>query len=51
LLRFLYHFDWKLPNLLKPSELDMTEEMGLTIRRKNDLKLHAISCVPLQSAK
>lgn len=47
LAALLYHFDWKLPNLMKPSELDMTEEMGLTIRKKNDLKLHAIICVPL----
>ncbi|CAL4991529.1 unnamed protein product [Urochloa decumbens] len=50
LAALLYHFDWKLPNSLKPSDLDMTEEMGLTIRRKNDLYLHAIICVPFQSA-
>ncbi|CAN6372990.1 unnamed protein product [Urochloa humidicola] len=50
LAALLYHFDWKLPSSLEPSDLDMTEEMGLTIRRKNDLYLHAIICVPFQSA-
>ncbi|CAO2144747.1 unnamed protein product [Urochloa humidicola] len=50
LASLLYHFDWKLPNSLEPSDLDMTEEMGLTMRRKNDLYLHAIICVPFQSA-
>ncbi|KAF8685316.1 hypothetical protein HU200_044019 [Digitaria exilis] len=51
LAALLYHFNWKLPYMAKPSELDMEEEMGLTIRRKNDLILQATICVPLQSEK
>ncbi|TKY69137.1 steroid 17alpha-monooxygenase or 17alpha-hydroxyprogesterone aldolase [Spatholobus suberectus] len=35
----LYHFDWKLPNGMKSEDLEMTEEFGLTARRKADLYL------------
>ncbi|XP_028768653.1 cytochrome P450 71D8-like [Neltuma alba] len=34
LVSLLYHFDWELPNGMKPKDLDMTETLGVTARRK-----------------
>ena len=42
----LYHFDWKLPDGIKSEELDMTEEFGVTVRRKDDLLLFPIAYHP-----
>ncbi|CAI0440758.1 unnamed protein product [Linum tenue] len=39
LANLLYHFDWELPNQMKPRDLDMSERLGLDLRRKNDLVL------------
>lgn len=46
LANLLYHFDWKLPDGMKHEDLDMTEEFGLTIRRKEDLNLIPIPYDP-----
>ncbi|KAL0406989.1 UNVERIFIED_CONTAM: cytochrome [Sesamum latifolium] len=37
LAMFLYHFDWLLPQGMKPERVDMTETFGVTARRKNPL--------------
>ncbi|KAJ7960893.1 Cytochrome P450 [Quillaja saponaria] len=39
LAKLLYHFDWNLPNGMKPEELDMKECGGVTLNRKEDLCL------------
>ncbi|BBG95594.1 cytochrome P450, family 71, subfamily B, polypeptide 20 [Prunus dulcis] len=39
LSQLLYCFNWKLPNGKKVEELDMTESLGMTSRRRNDLLL------------
>ncbi|KAL4618704.1 hypothetical protein ACB092_06G030000 [Castanea dentata] len=44
---FLYHFDWKLPNEMKNEDLDMNEDFGITVSRKDDLQLIPIAYHPL----
>lgn len=51
LASLLYHFDWNLPNGMKCEELDMTEQFGATIRRKDDLFLIPIAATPITVSK
>ncbi|CAL9783074.1 unnamed protein product [Musa acuminata subsp. burmannicoides] len=47
LASLLLHFDWKLPDGMKPEELDMRETRGLVASRKTELKLMATTRIPL----
>ena len=47
LARLLYHFDWELPAGAVAGELDMAEEMGVTVRRRHDLVLVPVARVPV----
>ena len=43
LANFIYHFDWKLPTGIKPEDLDMTEIISLSVRRKRSaLNSHSL---------
>ncbi|CAL4991486.1 unnamed protein product [Urochloa decumbens] len=42
LASLLYHFDWELPNGVKPEEVDMSELFGITVRRNAALLLRPI---------
>jgi len=35
----LYHFNWELPNNMKPEDMDMIEHFGLVVGRENELRL------------
>ncbi|KAL6654869.1 hypothetical protein ACP70R_008334 [Stipagrostis hirtigluma subsp. patula] len=39
LATLLYHFDWEMPLGAKAEETDMTEEFGVTVKRKSELLL------------
>ena len=39
LAMMLYHFDWKLPAGMKPNDLELDELGGITLRKKNALRV------------
>ncbi|CAN6201012.1 unnamed protein product [Urochloa humidicola] len=47
LASLLFHFDWEVPGLDDPAELDMTEAFGITARRKGNLLLRPVVRVPV----
>ncbi|KAG5611359.1 hypothetical protein H5410_022640, partial [Solanum commersonii] len=46
LAQLLYNFDWKLPNGMEPKDLNLTELVGVTAARKDDLILVATPYQP-----
>ncbi|KAJ4749584.1 Cytochrome P450 [Rhynchospora pubera] len=49
--RTLLHFDWSLPNWMKPEDLDMMETFGLTTTKKEPLYLIPTMRVPLPNSQ
>ncbi|WCJ37128.1 Cytochrome P450 71D445 [Euphorbia peplus] len=46
LAKLLFHFDWKLVGGIKPEDVDMTEDVGASAARKNDLYIIPLSYRP-----
>ncbi|KAL9337417.1 hypothetical protein Peur_069186 [Populus x canadensis] len=44
LARLLLHFDWKIPNGIKPEDFDMSEIVSASVTRKNDIVLIPVTC-------
>jgi cytochrome P450 len=47
LASLLYHFDWELPHGMQAGDLDMTETLAVTARRKADLLVVPVVRVPI----
>ncbi|XP_051126312.1 salviol synthase-like [Andrographis paniculata] len=47
LAMLLYHFDWKLPDGMKPEDIDMSEKFGVTTRRLINLRAVPVITRPL----
>ncbi|XP_051133917.1 salviol synthase-like [Andrographis paniculata] len=47
LAMLLYHFDWALPDGMKPGDMDMAEAAGVTLRRKEPLYVIPKVKIPL----
>nr|ADA70805.1 cytochrome P450 CYP71D176 [Scoparia dulcis] len=47
LAMLLYHFDWVLPDGLKPEQVDMTESLGVVVARKDPLYVIPVIRKPL----
>ncbi|KAL4563651.1 hypothetical protein LXL04_027696 [Taraxacum kok-saghyz] len=46
LARLLFHFNWELPNGLKPKDIDMTEGHGVTAIKKSSLEVIPTVFIP-----
>ncbi|CAI0456053.1 unnamed protein product [Linum tenue] len=48
LANLIYHFDWKLPQQMKPEDLDMSERYGIEVKRLHNLILIPTPYIPPQ---
>ncbi|CAO2152730.1 unnamed protein product [Urochloa humidicola] len=46
LASLLYHFDWKLPEGIKPKDVDVSEAAGLGARKETSLIVHPVIRIP-----
>ncbi|XP_062201102.1 dolabradiene monooxygenase-like [Phragmites australis] len=50
LASLLYHFDWKLPDGMKPKDVDVWEAEGLIAKKKTGLILHPVTRIALANS-
>ncbi|KAF8730882.1 hypothetical protein HU200_016754 [Digitaria exilis] len=46
LASLLYHFDWKLPDGVKPKDVDVCEAAGIVGSKKTSLIVHPVTRIP-----